>query len=155
MYLLKNKLNKDENKQSKKIILILTGSISVFKGINLFNILKKTNNVELIITKNVFHFLKKIPEEAKWKIFDDKIYDNGYVLPNHIKISKNADLLIVYPATANYIAKIANGICDDLATLIYSISNCKKIINPAMNSNMYLSNINTTNLKKLKKIKLK
>lgn len=133
----------------KKIILVITGSIAAYKGINLYKELKKKYIVELILTKDSLNFFKKKPITAKTKIFIKKYY-NKKDLSEHIIISNQTDLFIVYPATQNFIAQIANGFTNNLASLLFSVTKSYKMIFPTMNSNMYLSNANLRNLNKLK-----
>ncbi len=124
----------------KQINLIVTGGIAASKALKLYQLLTKTYEVKLIITKNAKKFVNFGDIDYLEDIFDRNFYDSHHY-GEHIKIAFQSTLNVVYPASYNYIGKIANGIADDLASLIFSVSNYKTILFPSMNSNMYLNPI--------------
>ncbi|WP_342259244.1 bifunctional phosphopantothenoylcysteine decarboxylase/phosphopantothenate--cysteine ligase CoaBC [Spiroplasma endosymbiont of Dioctria linearis] len=124
----------------KQINLIVTGGIAASKALKLYQLLTKTYEVKLIITKNAKKFADFGDIDYLEDIFDRNFYDSHHY-GEHIKIAFQSTLNVVYPASYNYIGKIANGIADDLASLIFSVSNYKTILFPSMNSNMYLNPI--------------
>ncbi|QIA67432.1 bifunctional phosphopantothenoylcysteine decarboxylase/phosphopantothenate--cysteine ligase CoaBC [Spiroplasma citri] len=131
-----------------KIILVITGSIAAYKGLHLYEALKKEYDVELLLTQDALKFLKDQPATAKTEIFMKQYYDKKD-LSEHITIAEQADLFVVYPATQNFIAQIAHGFTNILASLVYSVTQSYKLIFPAMNSKMYLSPANLRNLAQL------
>ncbi|MFX4057090.1 MAG: bifunctional phosphopantothenoylcysteine decarboxylase/phosphopantothenate--cysteine ligase CoaBC [Spiroplasma sp. hy2] len=131
-----------------KIILVITGSIAAHKGLHLYEALKKEHDVELLLTQDALKFLKDWPTTAKTEIFMKQYYDKKD-LSEHITIAEQVDLFVVYPATQNFIAQIAHGFTNTLASLVYSATQSYKMIFPAMNSKMYLSPANLRNLAQL------
>ncbi|WHQ36433.1 bifunctional phosphopantothenoylcysteine decarboxylase/phosphopantothenate--cysteine ligase CoaBC [Spiroplasma sp. SV19] len=131
-----------------KIILVITGSVAAYKGLALYETLKKDHHVELILTQGAVKFLKTIPPTAKTEIFTQQYYDKN-VPSEHITIAAEADLFIVYPATQNFIAQMTHGFTDSLGSLVYSVVQSHKMVFPAMNSGMYLSPANLRNLRQL------
>ncbi|MFJ1522340.1 bifunctional phosphopantothenoylcysteine decarboxylase/phosphopantothenate--cysteine ligase CoaBC [Spiroplasma sp. ald] len=131
-----------------KIILVITGSIAAHKGLHLYEALKKEHDVELLLTQDALKFLKDWPTTAKNEIFMKQYYDKKD-LSEHITVAEQVDLFVVYPATQNFIAQIAHGFTNTLASLVYSATQSYKMIFPAMNSKMYLSPANLRNLAQL------
>jgi len=138
--------------KNKNIILCVTGGIAVYKAVNLASFLKKrAANVYTVMTKNATHFVNPLTFKTitRNKV-TIKMFDKSDFIP-HISLSELADLVIVAPATANIIAKAANGIVDDMvSTLLLSVK-CPKIVVPAMNTEMFLNPITQDNLQRLKK----
>ncbi|AGM25170.1 bifunctional phosphopantothenoylcysteine decarboxylase/phosphopantothenate--cysteine ligase CoaBC [Spiroplasma chrysopicola] len=131
-----------------KIILILTSSIAAPKGLALYQKLKVLHDVKLVLTPDVKYFLPESPPDAFSELFTQQYYDkNSKSL--HIDLASQADLLVCYSASHNFIAKITTGITDNLASLVYSASDCYKMLFPAMNNVMYQSAANQRNLKQL------
>ncbi|ALD66396.1 bifunctional phosphopantothenoylcysteine decarboxylase/phosphopantothenate--cysteine ligase CoaBC [Spiroplasma cantharicola] len=124
----------------KQINLIVTGGIAASKSLKLYKLLSKKYEVKLITTKNAKKFVNFANIDYLEDIFDREFYDSHHY-GDHIKIAFQSTLNVVYPASYNYIGKIANGLADDLASLIFSVSNYKTILFPSMNSNMYLNPI--------------
>ncbi|WP_339035038.1 bifunctional phosphopantothenoylcysteine decarboxylase/phosphopantothenate--cysteine ligase CoaBC [Spiroplasma endosymbiont of Cantharis rufa] len=124
----------------KQINLIVTGGIGASKALKLYQLLTKKYEVKLITTKNAKKFVNFGDINFLEDIFDRNFYDSHHY-GEHIKIAFQSTLNVVYPASYNYIGKIANGIADDLASLIFSVSNYKTVLFPSMNSNMYLNPI--------------
>lgn len=113
-------------KNMKKIILMVTKSAIASHGLELYVMLKQKYFVELLIEKNAVDI---IPQEAHYQLFDFAKYNKDH-LSKHIDISEDANLLIIYGANQNFVAKIANGFSDDLLSVTYSATNSHKIIIP-------------------------
>ena len=138
--------------EGKTVILGITGSIAAYKMANVASMLKKLHcNVEVIMTKNAVNFINPITFETLTgnKCLIDTFDRNFQFQVEHISLAKRADLLMVAPASANIIGKLANGIADDMLTTTALACTCPKIIAPAMNSNMYLNPIVQNNRKRL------
>ena len=139
-------------KMPKKILLVITGSIACYKIIELIRIIKKDNyDINVIMTDSAKKFITPLLVSS---ILSKNIYDNLFCEKNggmdHINLSRERDLIIIAPASANFIAKIANGICDDLASSTLKANNGKKtIIAPAMNTQMWQDSQNKTNISRL------
>ena len=138
--------------KGKTVILGITGSIAAYKMANVASMLKKLHcNVEVIMTKNAVNFINPITFETLTgnKCLIDTFDRNFQFQVEHISLAKRADLLMVAPASANIIGKLANGIADDMLTTTALACTCQKIIAPAMNTNMYLNPIVQDNIRKL------
>lgn len=138
--------------KGKTVILGVSGSIAAYKIANLASMLVKQNcDVHVIMTKNATNFITPITFETLTnnKCLIDTFDRNFQFDVTHISIAKKADLIMIAPATANIIAKLAYGIADDMLTTTTLACKCKKIISPAMNTNMYQNPIVQDNLKKL------
>ena len=138
--------------KGKTVILGITGSIAAYKMANVASMLKKLHcNVEVIMTKNAVNFINPITFETLTgnKCLIDTFDWNFQFQVEHISLAKRADLLMVAPASANIIGKLANGIADDMLTTTALACTCQKIIAPAMNTNMYLNPIVQDNMKRL------
>ena len=138
--------------KGKKIILAVTGSIAAYKAANLASMLKKLHaDVTVLMTENAENFINPITFETLTgnKCLIDTFDRNFQYNVEHVSLAKVTDLVIVAPASANVIGKIANGIADDMLTTTIMACRCKKIIAPAMNTNMYLNPVVQDNIKKL------
>lgn len=138
------------NLAGKKIIIGITGGISAYKIPNLIRLLKKEEaDVHVIMTKNAEEFVTKTTLQtlSQNNVLTDTFTNSSSV--QHIDIIKNADLLIIAPATANTIAKINAGICDNLLTTTTLAASCPIFLVPAMNKNMWLNPITQENVKKI------
>jgi phosphopantothenoylcysteine decarboxylase/phosphopantothenate--cysteine ligase len=138
------------NLAGKKVIIGITGGISAYKIPNLIRLLKKEEaDVHVIMTKNAEEFVTKTTLQtlSQNNVLTDTFTNSSSV--QHIDIIKNADLLIIAPATANTIAKINAGICDNLLTTTTLAASCPIFLVPAMNKNMWLNPITQENVKKL------
>ena len=138
----------------KKILFILCGSISSYKTLDLLrNLVKKNFEVETILTKSGSEFVSPLSISS---ITKRKIYQNMFSKKKivdhmeHIQLSRNSDLIVVCPASANIIAKLANGFADDLASTTLAASNKKIFLVPSMNNKMWTNPANQENVKKLK-----
>jgi len=138
--------------KGKNVILGVTGSIAAYKIAGLASMLKKLNcNVDVIMTKNAQNFINPITFETLTsnKCLIDTFDRNFQYNVEHVSLAKKADVFLVAPASANVIGKMASGIADDMLTTTFLACKCKKIVAPAMNTNMYLNPIVQDNIKKL------
>lgn len=138
----------------KNVVLAVTGSIAAYKIANLASMLKKQNaNITVLMTENATNFINPITFETLTgnKCLIDTFDRNFQYSVEHVSLAKQADVVLVAPASANVIGKIANGIADDMLTTTVMACTCKKIIAPAMNTNMYRNPIVQDNMEKLKK----
>lgn len=138
--------------KGKTVVLGVTGGIAAYKMPNLARMLIKQGcDVHVIMTENAQNFITPFTFETltKHKCLTDTFDRNFEYSVEHVALAKKADLLLIAPATANVIAKLANGIADDMLTTTALACTCKKIISPAMNTNMYQNPITLDNIKKL------
>lgn len=139
--------------ENKSIIIGVSGGIAAYKTAYLVSALSKTAaDVNVIMTENACEFIRPIVFETLTgnKCYVDTFDRNFNFDVEHISLAKKADVFLVAPATANVIAKIANGIADDMLTTTFLASKCKKIISPAMNTAMLENQITQNNIAKLK-----
>lgn len=139
--------------EGKCVVLGVTGSIAAYKIASLASTLKKLHaDVEVMMTQNATQFINPITFETLTghKCLIDTFDRNFSFSVEHVSIAKKADVLLVAPATANVIGKLANGIADDMLTTTALACKCHKIIAPAMNTNMYENPILQDNLTKLR-----
>ena len=130
--------------EGKTVLLGVTGSIAAYKIAYLASALKKRHaDVHVLMTENATNFINPITFETLTgnKCLVDTFDRNFQFQVEHISLAKRADLLMVAPASANIIGKLANGIADDMLTTTALACTCQKIIAPAMNTNMYLNPI--------------
>lgn len=140
---------------NKKIILGVTGGIAVYKAADLVSKLRKQNaNVEVIMTKNSMEFVTPLTFQTMSNnmVHYDMFKEITNFNVEHISLAQSADIILIAPATANTISKIACGIADNLLTTVIMASKAKVIFAPAMNTTMYNSPIVQENIEKLKKI---
>ncbi|MDO5156120.1 MAG: bifunctional phosphopantothenoylcysteine decarboxylase/phosphopantothenate--cysteine ligase CoaBC [Eubacteriales bacterium] len=138
--------------KGKTVVLGVTGSIAAYKIANLASMLVKLHaDVNVVMTKNATNFINPITFETLTsnKCLIDTFDRNFQYNVEHVALAKRADLYMVAPASANVIGKIANGIADDMLTTTIMACKAKKIIAPAMNTNMFENPIVQDNLKKL------
>ena len=124
----------------KNVVLGVSGGIAVYKACEIVSRLKKSGaNVDVIMTDNAREFVTPLTFQtlAKSAVVTNAFEPVKEFDINHISLAKKADILVVAPATANVIAKFAEGIADDMLTTTYLASNAQKLICPAMNCNMY------------------
>ncbi|WP_338971144.1 bifunctional phosphopantothenoylcysteine decarboxylase/phosphopantothenate--cysteine ligase CoaBC [Spiroplasma endosymbiont of Panorpa germanica] len=124
----------------KKINLIVTGGIGASKSYELYLLLKKKYDVSVMLSKNAKYFVDFKDTPIHSDIFQKDFYD-PHSTGEHIAKTYESDFNIVYPATYNFIGKIASGICDDLPSLIFAASSSHSWLFPSMNSRMYLNPI--------------
>ena len=138
----------------KTVVLAVTGSIAAYKIPTLARMLKKLGcNVQVLMTENAVQFINPITFESLTgnKCLIDTFDRNFQYSVEHVALAKQADVVMVCPASANVIGKIANGIADDMLTTTVMACPCKKIISPAMNHNMFHNPIVQDNIEKLKR----
>lgn len=135
----------------KNILLGVTGSIAAYKSCDIASKLSKKYNVKVIMTENAMKFVT--PLNFKALTNNDVYYDQFDDKISHISLSKFSDILLIAPATANIIAKIANGIADDLLSSTVLAFTGDIYIAPAMNTFMYQNEATQENISKLKKRK--
>ena len=124
----------------KNVVLGVSGGIAVYKACEIVSSLKKLGaSVDVIMTDNAREFVTPLTFQtlAKSAVVTNAFEPVKEFDINHISLAKKADILVVAPATANVIAKFAEGIADDMLTTTYLASNAQKLICPAMNCNMY------------------
>lgn len=139
--------------KGKNIVLAVTGSIAAYKIANLASMLGKLHaKVTVLMTANATNFINPITFETLTgnKCLIDTFDRNFQYNVEHVSLAKETDLVLVAPASANVIGKIANGIADDMLTTTVMACSCKKIIAPAMNTQMYLNPIVQDNMNKLR-----
>ena len=138
--------------KGKTVVLGVTGSIAAYKMANVASMLVKMHaDVHVIMTQNACQFITPVTFETLTgnKCMVDTFDRNFQFHVAHISIAKKADVVLVAPASANVIGKLANGIADDMLTTTVMACTCKIIVAPAMNTNMYHNPILQDNLKKL------
>lgn len=136
--------------KGKTVVLAVFGSIAAYKIASLASALKKLHaNVQVLMTKNAVNFINPITFESLTgnKCLVDTFDRNFQYSVEHVALAKQADVVLVAPASANVIGKIAHGIADDMLTTTVMACKCKKIIAPAMNTNMFDNPILQDNLK--------
>ena len=142
-----------ENLQGKCVILGVTGGIAAYKMASVASGLRKTGaEVHVIMTENATEFITPLTFETLTNhrcVVDTFARDFQYDVA-HISLAKAADLILIAPATANVIAKLANGIADDMLTTTVLAARCKKLVAPAMNTAMLENPITQDNLQKLR-----
>lgn len=138
--------------KGKNVILGVTGSIAAYKTASLASALKKLScNVDVIMTENAVNFINPITFESLTgnKCIVDTFDRNFQYQVEHVSLAKKADLIMVAPASANFLGKAAAGIADDMLTTTFMACECKKIAAPAMNTRMFRNPIVQDNMKKL------
>ncbi|MDE5771859.1 MAG: bifunctional phosphopantothenoylcysteine decarboxylase/phosphopantothenate--cysteine ligase CoaBC [Ruminococcus sp.] len=138
----------------KTVLLGVSGSIAVYKICNLARMLTKLGaDVHVAMTPNSTNFVHPLTFETltQHKCLIDTFDRNFEYSVEHVSIAKKADVVMIAPASANVIGKIANGIADDMLTTTVMACTCKKIIAPAMNHNMLHNPIVQDNIEKLKR----
>ena len=140
--------------KGKTVLLGVSGSIAAYKIANLARLLKKQHaTVHVLMTQNATNFITATTFETLTgtKCLIDTFDRNFEFSVEHVALAKQADLVMLAPASANVIGKIAGGIADDMLTTTIMACPCKKLIAPAMNTNMYNNPIVQDNIAKLKR----
>ena len=139
---------------SKCVVIGVTGGIAVYKALDIISALRKKDvEVHVIMTESASKFVNPLTFQS---ISQNMVVTDMFAEPKaweiqHISLAQKADLMLIAPATANIIGKVANGISDDmLSTTIMAASKAKVIFAPAMNTNMYQNKIVQNNIEKLK-----
>lgn len=139
--------------KTKEIILGVTASIAIYKACDLLRRLQADGFcVTIVMTKEAQELIRPIlfQELSGNKVYGELFGDTGSYTIEHVALAERADLILIAPATANIIGKLASGICDDLLTCVVCASRAKVLLAPAMNENMYRNKIVQANIKKLK-----
>ena len=136
----------------KNILLVLTGGVAIYKSLTLIRLLKKSNyDVKCVMTESATKLINPhLFMSISGNIVRTDIFDNTTDKIIHIELTRWADLVVIAPATANIIGKLANGIADDLASTTLMASNKDIMIAPAMNTQMWNSKAFQRNLKQIK-----
>ena len=139
------------NLEGKKILLGITGGIAAYKALELIRMYKRAGaEVKAVLTNNALEFVTPLTIQT---LTNNKVYINNFdtscYSPEHISLCDWSDIFVIAPATANTIAKIANGICDNLLTSLAAAYDKQFLIAPAMNCNMYNNPITQENITKL------
>ena len=140
--------------QGKTVVLGVTGGIAAYKMPNLASTLVKLGcNVQVLMTQNATQFITAVTFETLTgnKALVDTFDRNFSFQVEHIAVADQADLVMIAPATANVIAKLAHGLADDMLTTTVLACNCPKIVVPAMNTKMYENPVTQDNLNTLRR----
>lgn len=140
--------------KGKTVLLGVSGSIAAYKIANLARMLTKLHcEVHVLMTENAANFIHPLTFETltQHKCLMDTFDRNFEYSVEHVALAKKADAVLIAPASANVIGKIANGIADDMLTTTVMACPCKKIISPAMNHNMFHNPIVQENIEKLRR----
>jgi phosphopantothenoylcysteine decarboxylase/phosphopantothenate--cysteine ligase len=141
--------------KSRNVILGVTASIAIYKACDIIRRLKEQAfSVTVVQTPEAEELIKPVVFQA---LSGNKVYGGLFDRPDewelkHVGLAEKADVILIAPATANIIAKIASGICDDLLTCVVCASRAAVLIAPAMNENMFKNRITQANIKKLKSL---
>lgn len=140
--------------KDKNILIGVTGGIACYKICDVINHLKREGaNVDIIMTENATKFITPLTLEtlSKSRVVVDMFHEKNHVDVEHISLARKADIVLIAPATANIIGKLANGIADDMLSTTVMATKSPVLIAPAMNNGMYENGIVQDNIKKLKK----
>lgn len=140
--------------KGKTVILGVTGSIAAYKAANLASLLKKQHaDVHVIMTENAKQFITPVTFETLTgnKCLTDTFDRNFQFEVEHVELAKRADLVLIAPATANIMAKLAHGLADDMLTTTVLACQCPKLIAPAMNTRMYENPVTQDNQELLRR----
>ena len=138
--------------ENKNILIGISGSIAAYKAAFLIRLLvKEKANVQVVATPDSLNFITPLTLStlSRKPVFSEFVLNENGEWTNHVELGLWADLIIIAPATANTIAKMANGICDNLLLATYFSAKCKTMVAPAMDLDMYLHPSNQNNLSKL------
>ena len=138
--------------KGKHVVLAVTGGIAAYKMATMASLLVKQHaDVQVLMTQNATNFINPNTFETLTghKCLVDTFDRNFEFNVEHVSVAKQADIALVAPATANVIGKLANGLADDMLTTTLLACKCKKLVAPAMNTQMYENPIVQDNLKKL------
>jgi len=139
--------------REKNIILGVTASIAIYKACDVVRRLKEQAfSVNVVMSPEAKELIRPIVFQS---LSGNQVYSGIFDTPQvwdieHVSLAKKADLVLIAPATANIIGKIASGISDDLLTCVVSATKAPVLIAPAMNDNMYKNKITQENIKRLK-----
>ncbi len=141
--------------KSREIVLGVTASIAVYKACELVRRLRQEGfSVTVVMTREAEELIKPVVFSA---LSARQVYTDMFSAPDsweieHVSLADKVDLILIAPATANIIGKLASGICDDLLSCLVCATKAPVLLAPAMNENMFLHKITQENIKKLKNI---
>lgn len=137
------------NLENKKILVGITGSIAAYKSTELVSMLRKMGaEIRIVMTKNAQQFITPVTMQTlSGNVVRTNMFENTL---EHIELARWANIIIVAPASANFIARLAYGLADDLLSALCLASTVKIAIVPAMNHEMWLNSITQQNIQKLK-----
>lgn len=138
--------------KGKNIVIGLTGGIACYKTANLISLLKKKGaNIDVIMTKNSQNFITPLTLRtlSQSPVVVDMFKETNVYDVKHISLAEKADMIVIIPASANIIGKVAHGIADDMLSTVVMASTCPVVFAPAMNNNMYTNKIVQDNIQKL------
>lgn len=139
--------------ETKTVVIGVTGGVAVYKALDVISRLRKKNiDVHVIMTESAGEFVNPLSFQS---LSQNMVVTNMFDEPKHweiqhISLAKKADLMLIVPATANIIGKVANGIADDMLSTTIMATHAPVVFAPAMNTNMYLNPIVQNNIEKLK-----
>ena len=142
-----------KNLLNKKILLIICGGISAYKSLETIRLFKKNGaEIKTILTSSAKEFVTplSVVSLSQGKVYSDLFSVENETEMDHIALSRWADIILISPATANTISKLAQGITDDLASTVILASNKNVYLAPAMNVRMWEHKSTKENLEKLK-----
>ena len=143
---------------ARHIVVGVTASIAVYKACELVRLLRKSGcDVEVVMTRDARKLIRPLvfASLSGNKVHIDMFEDPGAWEIEHVSLADKADAVVIAPATANIIAKIAHGICDDLLSCLVCATRAPVVIAPAMNDNMYRNRITQANIKTLQALGFK
>jgi len=141
--------------KKKKVILGVTGSIAAYKSADIASRLTQAGvEVCVVMTQEAEHFITALTLQMLScnKVYRDMFEAQDAWDVEHVSLADTADLILIAPATANVIAKLSSGLCDDLLTCTVMASKAPVLLAPAMNDNMYAHKSVQANIERLKKI---
>ena len=142
-------------KKEKNVILGITASVAIYKACDIVRKFKNDGcSVTVVMTREAEELIRPILFQS---LSQNKVYCGLFDAPEsweieHVSLADKADCVLIAPATANIIAKIAGGICDDLLTCVVCATKAPILIAPAMNENMYKNRITQANIQRLRSL---
>ncbi len=140
--------------EKKNILLGVTASIAAYKACDLISDLREAGHtVTVVMTRDAHHFITPLSLQsfAGTPVIEDFFSIPGRTKPVHIELAKNADLILVAPASADILAKLSHGFAEDVLTCTVLASQAPLVIAPAMNEKMYYNRFTQENIDRLKK----
>ncbi|MCG3177304.1 MAG: Coenzyme A biosynthesis bifunctional protein CoaBC [Candidatus Omnitrophica bacterium] len=138
---------------NKRVLLGVTASIAAYKACDLITELRgKGHDVDVVMTRDTRHFITALTLQsfAGRPVIEDFFSIEGRLKPVHIELARSSDVVLIAPATADVIARLAHGLADDVLTCTVLATDAPVVLAPAMNEKMYLHPRTQENLKKLK-----
>lgn len=141
--------------KKKTIVLGVTGSIAAYRACGMIELLRKDSfDVRVILTKEAGYFITPLTLQtlSHNRVVTDMFEPPEEWNPLHTSLADEAGLILIAPATANVIGKIANGICDDILTCVVMATKAPVLLAPAMNNKMYAHKVVQENIARLKRL---